>query len=69
MFTRIFIRTLFSDILKVKSVVKTIVNFCYNPVFKLSKSIKFQPNVPIEVKEAKKHISFQSVTGDKIDCK
>lgn len=69
MFTRTFIRTLFNDIFYNNFLVKNIVNFYYNPVFKSPKTIKFQPNMPIEGKEAKKNIFFQSVTGDKIDCK
>lgn len=69
MFTRIFIRTLFNDIFHNNFVVKTFVNFYYNLASKTPKTIKFQPKMPIDGKEAKMNISFQSVTGDKIDCK
>lgn len=69
---RTYIRTLFNDIFKnnflAKSFVK-IVNFYCDLWFKTPRSIKFQPDMPINKLEEKKTLFFQSVTGDKIDCK
>jgi len=72
MFIRTYIRTLFNDIFKnnfiAKSFVK-IVNFYCDLWPKSTNPIKFQPNMPIDRLEKKKTLFFQSVTGDKIDCK
>lgn len=68
---RTYFRTLFNSIFKnnflVKSFVK-IVNFYCNLWSVDTNSIKFESNMSIKTME-KKAISFQSVTGDKIDCK
>ncbi len=69
MFVRTYIRTLFNDILKKNFLVKIFVNIYYNFRLEAVKTIKFQSNVPIEKLREKKSISFQSVTGDKIDCR
>lgn len=72
MFIRIYLRTLFNDIFKNNFVVKAfvkIVNFYCDLWFKDPKNIKFEPNMPIRELERKNKISFQSVTGDQIDCK
>lgn len=72
MFIRTYLRTLFNDIFKNNFVVKSfvkIVNFYCNLWFKGEKTIKFEPNIPIRELERKSTISFQSVTGDQIDCK
>lgn len=69
---RTYIRTLFNDILKNNIFIKVlskIVNFYCNLWFKNTKSIKFTQNVSINKLEKNKTIFFQSVTGDKIDCK
>lgn len=69
---RTYIRVLFNDILKnnvLFKVLSKIVNFYCNIWFKDSKSIKFNQNMPINNLEKNKIIFFQSVTGDKIDCK
>ena len=72
MFIRTYLRTLFNDIFKnnflVKGFVK-IVNFYFDLGFKRTNSIKFQSNMPINKVEKKDPLFFQSVTGDKIDCK
>lgn len=72
MFIRTYFRTLFNDIFKNNLIIKAftkIVNFYCNLWFKGTETIKFQPNMPINEIEEKKVIFFQSVTGDKIDCK
>lgn len=66
---RTYIRTLFNDIFKENFIVKVFVNFYYSFFSKVSKTIKFNPNIPTILKEEKKSVFFQSVTGDKIDCK
>jgi hypothetical protein len=69
---RTYIRTLFNDIFKNNFLVKTftsIVNFYFKSYFANPESIKFSPNMPIKDLREKKSFSFQSVTGDKIDCK
>lgn len=72
MLVRTYTRTLFNGILKNNFFVKylaKIVNFYCNLWFKSSNSIKFQQNMSIRELREKKILFFQSVTGDKIDCK
>lgn len=72
MFIRTYFRTFFNDIFKNNLIVKVfmkIVNFYCDLYFKQAKTIKFEPNMSIKDIEEKKSIFFQSVTGDKIDCK
>lgn len=72
MSVRTYARTLINDIFKNNFLVKTIqkiVNFYCNLWFKPQKSIKFNSNMSIKDMEEKKSIFFQSITGDKIDCK
>mgnify|MGYP001805807331 FL=1 len=72
MFKRTYLRTLFNDILKNNFVAKMfvkIVNFYFDLGSNQSNFIKFQPNMPINHVEKKDPLFFQSVTGDKIDCK
>lgn len=69
---RTYIRTLFNDIFKnnfVIRIVNKIVNFYCSLWFKSPSSIKFESNMSINELEKKKLLFFQSVTGDKIDCK
>lgn len=69
---RTYIRTLFNDLFKNNLFVKIllkIVNFYCNLWFRDSNSIKFKQNMSIKDMEAKKVLFFQSITGDKIDCK
>lgn len=65
---RTYIRTLFNNNLLIKTFSK-IVNFYCGLWSKNKNSIKFSPNMSINVLEEKKTLFFQSVTGDKIDCK
>lgn len=72
MSNRTYIRTLFNDIFRNNVIVKVfskIVNFYCNLWFNHTNSIKFQSNMSITNVEEKRNIFFQSVTGDKIDCK
>lgn len=69
MLIRTYIRTLFNDLFKNNFLIKAFVNIYYNFGVKTSENIKFSPNVPIKETEGKKYVFFQSVTGDKIDCK
>lgn len=69
---RTYIRTLFNDIFKNNFVVRLIiriVNFCFKLWFPDLKPIKFSTNMSIRELRDKRRLSFQSVTGDKIDCK
>lgn len=69
---RTYIRTLINDLFKNNFLIKMlfkIVNFCFKSHIKGSESIKFSANLPIEDLREKKTFSFQSVSGDKIDCK
>jgi len=50
-------------------IINSIVKFyCDNDIFSGSQ-LKFSQNVPLSYAEAKKNIFFQSIAGDKIDCK
>ncbi len=72
MFIRTYTRTLFNDLFKNNFVIKTfkkIVNFYCNLWFKPQNTLKFGSNMSIKDMEEKKVIFFQSITGDKIDCK
>lgn len=69
---RTYLRTLFNDIFKnniLITIINKIVNFYCNLLPNTPKSVKFQPNMSINDMKVKKSFSFQSVTGDKIDCK
>ena len=69
MVIRTYIRTVLNEILKKNFVAKVFVNIYYNLRIESPHSVKFSSNLPIIKKEDKKPIFFQSVTGDKIDCK
>lgn len=72
MLIRTYVRTLFNDIFKNNFVIKLfskIVNFYCKLFIKTPESIKFSSNMSIKDLREKKTFSFQSVTGDKIDCK
>lgn len=72
MFIRTYARTIFNDIFKNNFLIKTlikIVNFYCELWSKNPKPIKFDSNMSIKDMEEKKTIFFQSITGDKIDCK
>ena len=69
---RTFLRIMFNDIFHNNVVSKSIsalVNFCneYN-VFGV-KQLKYSQNVSLNMRDTKKNIFFQSIGGDRIDCK
>jgi hypothetical protein len=69
---RTYLRTLFNDLFKKNFLIKfftIIVNFYCKLWFKSPNNIKFSTNMPMNELREKKTLSFQSVTGDKIDCK
>lgn len=69
---RTYIRTLFNDILKKNIIVllfTKIVNFCCSIGLKSPNAIKFEQNIPTKGMEKRIPLFFQSVTGDKLDCK
>ncbi len=69
---RTYLRTLLNDIFKkniLVAIITKIVNFYCNLFSHAPKTVKFQTNMSIKDIERKKSFSFQSVTGDKIDCK
>lgn len=72
MFIRTYVRTLLNDIFRNNIVIKLftkIVNFYCKIWFKNTNDIKFSENMTTDMLREKKTFSFQSVTGDKIDCK
>lgn len=69
---RTYIRTLLNDLFRDNFLIKSvsrIVNFYCKSQTKEYKDIKISANMPIDNSREKKTFSFQSVTGDKIDCK
>lgn len=69
---RTYTRTLLNDLFKSNFLVKfflKIVNFYCNLGSKHTNNIKFSPNMPIDDVREKRILFFQSVTGDKVDCK
>lgn len=72
MFIRTYIRTIFNDLFRNNLLVKIIskiVNFYCKLWFKNINTIKFSSNLSIKDLREKRTLFFQSVTGDKIDCK
>ena len=69
---RTYIRTLLNNIFRNSlfvNISSRIVNFYCNLWSKDTKALKFHSNMSIKDMEEKKSLFFQSVTGDKIDCK
>lgn len=72
MFIRTFTRTLINSITRNNFLIKSfrsIVNFYYNIFSSGDNNSSFSNNKSILNTEGKNVISFQSVSGDKIDCK
>ena len=69
MIFRTYVRTCLNDIFSKNFIVKAFVNIYYKFFVESSHDVKFSANLPIFKKEEKKSVFFQSVTGDKIDCK
>lgn len=69
---RTYIRTLFNDIFEKNffvNLISSIVNFYCKLRPQRPDNIKFFQKMPIEDMKRKSNLSFQSVSGDKIDCK
>lgn len=64
---RTFLRILFTSLFTKNPVADIFVNFCNKNSKKNIKTIKFDSKLPIMEIERKNF--FQSVTGDRIDCK
>ena len=66
---RIYIRTLLNYVFKSNIFIRGFVNIYYKSAADTSETIKFSDNLSKILMGEEKSISFQSVTGDKIDCK
>lgn len=72
MFIRTYIRTLFNSILNKNFIVKFLtkfVNFYCGLWFKSPNCLKFEQSLSINNMKKENMLFFQSVTGDKVDCK
>ena len=67
-FFRILFNTLFRDNIFI-NVIKSFVNFCCELDVINYKSLKYNKEMPLTMKDAKRDIFFQSIGGDRIDCK
>ena len=70
--SRTFLRILFNNIFHNNVFVRTIrlfVNFCCELDILNYKSLKYNKSVPLSLEGTKKNIFFQSIGGDRIDCK
>lgn len=66
---RIYIRTLLNYVFKSNILIRGFVNIYYKSAVDTTENIKFSDNLSKILMGEEKSISFQSVTGDKIDCK
>lgn len=69
---RTFLRIMFNNIIRDNvfiNAVKTFVNFCCELDIINYKSLKYSKELPLSMKDTKKNIFFQSIGGDRIDCK
>ncbi len=72
MLIRTYVRILFNNLFKNNFLIKIchkIVNFYCSLWSKNANDLKFSSNMPINNSKGKKVLFFQSITGDKIDCK
>lgn len=72
MHKRIFLRILFNNLLRNNIFSKTIislVNFCKEFGGFNYSSLKYKKNMSLSLNDTKKNIFFQSIGGDRIDCK
>lgn len=67
-FLRIMLNNLIRDNVFINSV-KAFVNFCCELDILNYKSLKYNKEMPLSMKDTKKNIFFQSIGGDRIDCK
>ena len=69
---RTFLRIMFNNIIRDNifiRVVNNFVNFCCELDTLNYKSLKYNKELPLSIEDTKKNIFFQSIGGDKIDCK
>lgn len=67
-FLRIMFNNIFRDNIFARSV-RAFVNFCCELDVLNYKSLKYNKSMPLSLEETKKNIFFQSIGGDRIDCK
>lgn len=67
-FFRIMFNNIFRDNIFVR-VIGSFVNFCCEMDILNCKSLKYNKKMPLTIQDAKKNIFFQSIGGDRIDCK
>ena len=69
---RTFFRIMFNNIIRDNvfvRVISSIVNFCCELDVMNYKSLKYTKEMPLKTEDVKKNIFFQSIGGDRIDCK
>ena len=67
-FLRIMFNNLFHDNVIIRSV-RAFVNFCCEFDIVNNKTLKYNRSMPLTLEDTKKNIFFQSIGGDRIDCK
>lgn len=69
---RIFLRILFNNLFRnniIAKVISSTVKFCKEFSGINYSSLKYDKNMPLSLSDTKKNIFFQSIGGDRIDCK
>ena len=69
---RTFFRIMFNNIIRNNvfvRVISSIVNFCCEMDTLNYKSLKYNKEIQLTLQDTKKNIFFQSIGGDRIDCK
>ncbi len=69
---RTFFRIMFNNIIRDNVIARTIsafVNFCCELDILNDKCLKYKKELPLSLEDTKKNLFFQSIGGDRIDCK
>lgn len=69
---RTFLRIMFNNIIRDNVFARTVrsfVNFCCELDIINNKYLKYNKELPLTLEDTKKNIFFQSIGGDRIDCK
>ena len=69
---RIFLRILFNNLFRnniIAHVISAIIKFCKEFDGINYSSLKYDKKMPLSLSDTKKNIFFQSIGGDRIDCK
>lgn len=69
---RTFFRIMFNNIIRDNVIARTIrsfVNFCCELDVMNHKYLKYSKELPLTLEDTKKNLFFQSIGGDRIDCK